>query len=219
MIIIPAGITLMAGFFFLGYYVGRYEGKSGVRSEGMPPLPEVVSKAMPKPEEFTFYKTLTEQGDKTVSIDLKPKAANTDNKIESKQSADAAKEVEKQPIKEKGRDSKVEKKPDQQDTVKQTASKAAQPAEKKIALAKQGTPSRLHYTVQVSSHQERQAAEDDVKRMKQNGFAAFVVSSVLPGKGTWFRVRIGSFSNKEAAEKLRKEVHAKIGVSPIIVLE
>ncbi len=79
-IIIPAGVVLMAGFFFLGYYVGRYQSKSGGSGEIAQPLPEIASSTGQKQEEFTFYKTLTDKTDRTVSIDLKPKPVKEENK-------------------------------------------------------------------------------------------------------------------------------------------
>ncbi len=217
--IIPAGIALMLGFFFLGYYMGKYEKKQGSPTESLPPLPEVVSKNLPKPEEFTFYKTLTEKENKTVSIDLKPKAPNAETKPEKKETAALAKEHDQAATAEKGTNVRAEKKSTQPEPVKQPAVKPSPAPEKKTASTKQPASPKLHYTVQLSSHQDRQAAEDEVKRMKQNGFAAFIVASELPGKGRWYRVRLGSFTNREAAEKLQKNVNAKAGVSSIIVIE
>ena len=198
LILVPAGVALMLGFFFLGYYVGSHKGKSA-QNEALPPLPEVVSKNLPNPEEFTFYKTLTEKDGKTVSIDLKPKAA-------SPEQAPAA-------PKEAAINTKSDKKAASSEAARKPASKT--PAETKTASAKNS----LRYTLQVSSHQERDSAEQEVRRMKQNGFAAFIVPSFVPGRGTWYRVRIGSFASKNSAEKLEKEVHAKVGVTPIITLE
>jgi cell division septation protein DedD len=208
----------MLGFFFLGYYVGKYQSKGGSTAESLPPLPEVVSKSLPKPEEFTFYKTLTEKDNKTVSIDLKPKPS-PESKPERKETAVAPKEHDQPAVKEKSAEGKAEKKSVPAEETKQTAPKPSPAPEKKTASIKQPASSKLRYTIQVSSHQEKQAAEDEVKRMKQNGFAAFIVASELPGKGTWYRVRLGSFTNRDAAEKLQKSVNAKVGISSIIVIE
>ena len=219
LIIIPAAVTLMVGFFFLGYYVGRYQGKQVAPGESAPPLPEFVSKNLPKPEDFTFYKTLTAKDNRTVSIELRPRASEGEVKPEKKQAAEVPKDNAPQPAKSKGEDAKTVKRAFQPEVAKQSAVKPAAAPEKKAAPLKQAASSKLHYTVQVSSHQEKTAAEDEVKKMKQNGYAAFIVSSELPGKGTWYRVRLGSFSNKAAAEKLEKEVREKAGVSPIVVIE
>ena len=77
----------------------------------------------------------------------------------------------------------------------------------------------LRYTLQIASYQEKNVAEDDVKKMKKHGYAAFIVSTELPGKGKWHRVRIGSLANRAAAEKLQKDIHAKVGISPVITIE
>jgi hypothetical protein len=52
---IPIGIALMIGFFFLGYYIGKYQSKAK-QNEIVLPLPEVVSKNLPKKEEFMFIR-------------------------------------------------------------------------------------------------------------------------------------------------------------------
>ena len=74
-LIVPIGIVLMIGIFFLGYYVGSTRAKAAATGEPLPPLPDMLSQQMPKPEEFTFYKTLTEKDNKTVSIDVKQRPA------------------------------------------------------------------------------------------------------------------------------------------------
>jgi hypothetical protein len=71
--LIPAGVVVIIVTFIAGYYVGLDKGKQEAFADKLPALPEVVSEYLPKKEDFTFYKTLSEKGDKTVSIDLKPK--------------------------------------------------------------------------------------------------------------------------------------------------
>jgi cell division septation protein DedD len=194
--IIPAGVVLMAGFFLLGYYVGKYQNKSGAPGEIAPPLPEIASSAGQKQEEFTFYKTLTDKSDKTVSIDLKPKPVIEDLKPVKQQATVEAPKIN--PV------SSVPKQPQTQ-------------AKREPAAA--STSTKLRYTVQTGSYPEREMAEEEVKRLKKRGFAAFIVSSDLPGKGVWHRVRLGSFSNRAAAEKLQKAIHEKEKILTIVVLE
>lgn len=216
--IIPVGVALMVGFFFLGYYVGKYQSKSVVRSENAIPLPEIVSKNLPKPDEFTFYKTLTDKGDKTVSIDLKPKPPAGEKQPERTP-------IRTEPVREKTapqpkQDKKIELKVEREKTavVKQPEPKLPAPV-KKEAPSTNGQNAKLRYSLQIASYQEKEMAEEDVKKMKQRGYAAFVVASELPGKGTWYRVRLGSFINKKSAEKLQKELQAKEGIAPFITLE
>jgi cell division protein FtsN len=216
--IIPAGIALMIGVFLLGYYVGRYQGKANSTAENPSPLPEVVAEKLPKPEDFTFYKTLTEKENKTVSIDLKPKSSPEENKPDQKQALAEPKESADK-TKNKKVEVKIEKKPSDADAAKKAASKPVQAREKKDSEAKKPPASKLRYTVQVASYPDKQLADDEAKKMRSRGYAAFVVSSDVPGKGTWFRVRLGSFTSKASAERLAKEIHTKVGVSSIITLE
>jgi cell division septation protein DedD len=55
--------------------------------------------------------------------------------------------------------------------------------------------------------------------MKKRGYVAFVVATDLADKGKWFRVRIGSFSSKQSAEKLAKELKSKEGIDGFITAE
>lgn len=217
--VILAGVAFMLGFFSLGYYVGRYHGKSAASGDNMPPLPDVVSKNLPKPEEFTFYKTLTDKENRTVSIDLKSKSMSTFIAAETKQSADAPKSVVQKVANDTGAGPRPEKKNTPTETARKNVVKPSSEAEKSTVSRKQIASTKLRYTIQVSSHAERQTAEEDVRRMKQSGFAAFIVISELQGKGTWYRVRVGRFTNRDAAEKLQKDIQAKLGMESIVVLE
>jgi cell division septation protein DedD len=205
---IPVGVALMVGFFFLGYYMGKYQNKSSASGEIAQPLPEVSSGTGTKKEEFTFYKTLTNNTDKTVSIDLKAKPTKEEKKPEKQQAAPKEKRI----------DIKVEKEASSPVKPKQADSNQPQISAKKES-AKASTGVKLRYTLQTASYQEKEMAEDEVRRLKQRGYAAFIYSSQLPGKGIWYRVRLGSFSNRSAAEKLQATVHAKEGISPIITIE
>jgi len=216
--LIPVALALMAGFFFLGYFVGKYQSKSGTLAEAMPPMPEIISKNIPKQDEFTFYKTLTDKYDKTVSLELKPKSAAGEKHVDKTPAAGETARVKAG--QQLPNDKKKEGKADRDRTTEagQGAPKQQVPA-KKEAVSAPKPDSKLHYTLQIASYQEKEMAEDDIKKMKQRGYAAFIVTSALPGKGTWYRVRLGSFSNKASAEKLQKELRAKEGISPFITIE
>jgi hypothetical protein len=108
-------------------------------------------------------------------------------KPEKKQAVEGPKDNALQPAKMKGADAKTDKRPSQPEVAKPSSVKPIAALEKKAAPLKQAASSKSHYTVQVSSHQEKTAAEDEVKKMKQHGYAAFIASSELPGKGTWYR--------------------------------
>lgn len=58
------------------------------------------------------------------------------------------------------------------------------------------------YNVQVSSWRNKLKAEQEVKRLRREGYDAFVLIANLPEKGgLWYRVRIGSFKSLEEAKE------------------
>lgn len=219
--IIPAGVVVIIGVFSLGYYMGREQGANTASSEKPAALPEVVSQYLPKKEEFTFYKTLTEKGEKTVSIDLKPKQRTEEAASSKKENAAPSAESKlKQQEPAKASEARAEKtaaKPAVQQTVK--AQHPPVPASKDSVVAKQTPPSKVRYTIQVGSYPEKAMAEEETKNMKKRGYAAFLVATEIPEKGKWYRVRVGSFANKQSAEKLAKELKSKEGIDGFITME
>lgn len=193
-LIVPIGIGIMIGIFYLGYYVGSTRAKAEATGEPLPPLPDMLSQQIPKPEEYTFYKTLTEKENKTVSIDVKPRPADPAPPVAKRE---APSEIQSKP------DAKAELKPS-------TPSTALKPAP--------AAGGKLRYTIQLASYPEKGLAEEEVKNKKKQGYAAFVVA-FNQGKSTWYRVRLGRFSDRAAAEKLLKEIKSKEGGSPFITLE
>ena len=217
-ILIPVALALMAGFFILGYFVGKYQSKSATLADTMPPLPEIISKNLPKQDEFTFYKSLTDKYDKTVSIDLNPKSSAGEKHVYKKPAVGESSRVKG--AQQLPNDKKMEGNADRDKAAEAgQAAPKQQVTAKKEAVSVQKPNSKLRYTLQIASYQEKGMAEDDIKKMKQRGYAAFIVAFELPGKGIWYRVRLGSFTSKAAAEKLQKELHAKEGISPFVTIE
>ena len=57
------------------------------------------------------------------------------------------------------------------------------------------------FTLQLSAYQVRAEAERFAARLRDRGYAPYIVAAQVPGKGTWHRVRMGSFATKEAAAR------------------
>ncbi len=55
------------------------------------------------------------------------------------------------------------------------------------------------FTLHLLSFQNRPEADALVSKLKQAGYAPYVVETVEEGKGTWFRVRVGHYADYEAA--------------------
>lgn len=62
------------------------------------------------------------------------------------------------------------------------------------------------YVVQISSWKNKTIAEREVARYLKKGFQAFLTSADLPGRGTWYRVRVGYFNTLEEAESSASKI-------------
>ena len=89
------------------------------------------------------------------------------------------------------------------------------PSEKKTDLpakpaeAKKEVKSEGHFTLQLSAFPERGEAEVFMKKMQTEGYRAFLSPSEIPGKGTFFRVRVGDFATRQAALDAKAEFERK----------
>jgi cell division protein FtsN len=72
------------------------------------------------------------------------------------------------------------------------------------------------FTVQTASGKEKKSAEKTVKILTGKGYPAYVAVSEIPGKGTWYRVRIGEYRERKEAEKLLSKL-GKDKIKGIIV--
>lgn len=61
--------------------------------------------------------------------------------------------------------------------------------------------SSTRYTLQVGAHRSAIEANQQISKLKKEGFDAFYFEAEIPGKGTWYRVGVGVFETKENAEK------------------
>ena len=58
-----------------------------------------------------------------------------------------------------------------------------------------------NFTLQLSSTQTRADANRFAARLREKGYAPSVVEAQVPGRGTWYRVRLGNFSSRETASR------------------
>jgi cell division septation protein DedD len=98
-------------------------------------------------------------------------------------------------------------------------SNATKPDPKKPMIADKADkehPEAAHFTLQLSAFSAKRDADDLVHRAQAAGYKAFVVPSEVPGKGTVFRVRLGDYTNKDAALSEKTAVETKLKVTAFL---
>ena len=89
------------------------------------------------------------------------------------------------------------------------ADSAKAPKSNQPASSPPGIDSEQHLTIQVASLRDSKIADRMVARLKDKWYPAYRTVAEVPGKGTWYRVRIGSFKRKDDAketlERLKKD--------------
>ena len=77
--------------------------------------------------------------------------------------------------------------------------------------AKPSASSAGAFTIQIGATQER--AEADRIAARYRSLRPRVEAADVQGKGRWYRVRVGSFDTREAAERYRRDVSRETGVA------
>jgi cell division protein FtsN len=76
--------------------------------------------------------------------------------------------------------------------------------------------SKKPYTIQVAALRESKAADEMVEKLQAGGFPAYREKAEIEGKGTWFRVRIGSFAGPTEASPTLESLK-KGGIQPMLI--
>jgi hypothetical protein len=76
-----------------------------------------------------------------------------------------------------------------------------QPAASVAPATNQPEVSTGQYSLQAASFPSSGGANEFAEKLVRAGVPAYVVSAVLPGKGRWYRVRVGRFNTQEEASR------------------
>jgi len=200
----PKGLTLWicltffacAWMFVLGIFVGR--GTVPVRFDieklenELAALKEAVIK-----KEFDRYKLDSPSEDNKTHMEFYDALKNTGG--EEKLKTDIP---QKQP------------KPLRKHTVSNTkktlvSKKTATTRKKKTATIKKSAKENKNFTIQVAALKDPKVADNLVAKFKKRGYPAYRSMGKIPGKGIFYRIRIGSFKNRAEADsifnRLKKE--------------
>lgn len=75
------------------------------------------------------------------------------------------------------------------------------------------------FSLQVGAFPDQAAAESLAARMRAGGYPVRIVNAEVNGRGTWYRVRVGSFGERVHAEKQRTSIATEQGVFALVVPE
>ncbi|MBX7221719.1 MAG: SPOR domain-containing protein [Blastocatellia bacterium] len=62
------------------------------------------------------------------------------------------------------------------------------------------------YSLQIGSTNDEQAAKNQVAALRAAGHTAYYVKAEIPGKGTWYRIRVGRFASAGDAQRYGRTV-------------
>ncbi len=88
----------------------------------------------------------------------------------------------------------------------------------KVAAVKQTSSTGPVYTIQAASLKNAKDADQLIQKLKKSGYPAYRAIGKVPGKGIWFRVRIGEYKSKSEALGVMKKLN-KDGLKPILVMK
>lgn len=86
---------------------------------------------------------------------------------------------------------------------------AAKPADPPKPAEPAKADSKGRFTLQLSSFQTRAEADAFIAELKKAGYAPTVTEANVPGKGTWFRVRLGGYSTYDEAMAGKADFESK----------
>ena len=73
-----------------------------------------------------------------------------------------------------------------------------------------------NFTVQVSAFQTEEEAEAYKASLNRKGYHPYVVAAEIPGKGMWYRVRVGRFDDKVSANEAKAQL-ALVNIPSFVV--
>ena len=100
---------------------------------------------------------------------------------------------------------------------KTAKSESAKPSRKpSIASQSKPRPTAKTYTIQAASVKDARDADRLVAALKKRGFNAYRAIGKIPGKGIWYRVRIGEYKSRDSARHTLNKLK-KTGLKPLVV--
>jgi DedD protein len=186
--------------------------------QGKAPAPKAPDTVKDKTD-LEFYEALKENKvDPDVPALQKPKAF--EGKIEAPAEKTVSREPKKKNVPQAAPSESASQKAGPQKPKPATDSQIKKPAKKQenvTAVARTNATGPV-YTIQAASLRDAKDADRMVQKLKKSGFPAYRAIGKIPGKGIWFRVRIGEYKRKSEAQSVMKKLE-KEGLKPILVMK
>lgn len=200
---VALGLLVVLGLvFYLGVAVGKDLGRGQAPAPtSLDALDAVAEAPEVKPEELTFPEVLTEP-ELVVEEEPEPRAevAPREAAREVAQASEAAKKAEA-PAKAK--------------TPEPAAAQEREAAAP--AVAPEVSADSPLFVVQVASFPNKQEADAMVKSLRERNLSASVVEAEIPGRGIYYRVRVGRFSDRDAAKRYQEDLLRETGLEGFVV--
>jgi cell division septation protein DedD len=228
-------LFLCAWMFILGILVGRgtapvkfdiaalekkleasKKGDGGDQGKAPAPKKPITVKDKTKLE---FYEALKENKvDTNIPALQKPKVA--ERRIEKPAEKTVSKEAQKKTAANSASQKSASQKavPEKPETTASPQKKESTKEKEKAAAVARTNAKGPVYTIQAASVKDPKDADRLVQKLKKNGYPAYRVIGKVPGKGVWFRVRIGEYRSKSEALTMMNKLK-KDGMKPILVMK
>ncbi|MBI3179104.1 MAG: SPOR domain-containing protein [Deltaproteobacteria bacterium] len=172
------GVVALGLMFALGVVVGR-RAALFAKGEGAPPIAQIDADGQTY-DKLTFYDKLSSQAEPPKSVaPAHPPAAKREPEAPPTPAA-------------------------AQSPAAETAADAAVAADAVPAALAVGPAKRGDYTIQVSAYQSKEEAQAYAAKLERKGYKPFIVRGEVQGRGTWYRVRMGSFAQEEEAIQAKR---------------
>jgi cell division septation protein DedD len=203
------GAVIACLVFVLGVMVGkRVEARSHVHAQASTSVVEDPLAALDQlsadADDLAFPEALTGAGEKPLGSVDQVLQASAD---EAEAAADVAAEPDKKSEPEARPEKKAAAAPDD-DKPTEADDKAAKAAAAAKAIARAENKDEKVWTLQLSSFQDRAEADSFHSKLVDAGYDPYIVEAQVPDKGTWYRVRLGSYGTYDDAIAAKKKFEA-----------
>ena len=191
--LLVAGIVVLGAVFVLGVLVGKKLAGSQ-RNDRAPDLLSALDQKSAALERARAAPALTFQEELTADAGATRAAAKP---AAAPKAAEAKAEAAKATLDKKAET--ASKPADAGPIAARTAPAAAPTASASAPKTTDAAAPSGAFTLQLGASPNREDAERMVSRLREKGYAPYIVTAEVPGKGTFYRVRMGSFPTREAA--------------------